>query len=86
MDSMLFDFLIGMVLLPLLVLVVYLKSVVLLKISLVITVLLILLALIRGALIGFSLSKFSYLFLFVYLCSLEILPLIVLMKLFRLYF
>ena len=86
MNSMLFNFLIGLILLPLMVLVVYIKSVFFLKISLIITALLFLLAFIRGLLIGYSQTRFSYLFLFVYLCSLEILPLIVLMKLFRLYF
>lgn len=86
MNNLLFNFLIGIVLLPLLVFVIYLKSVLLLKISLIITLLLFTLAFVRGFLIGISLSRFSYLFLFVYLCSLEILPLLVLMKLLRLYF
>lgn len=86
MNILLFNFMMGMVLLPLLVLVVYLKSLFFLKICLIITVLLFIMAFLRGFLIGFSLTKFSYLFLFVYLCSLEILPLILLMKIFRLYF
>lgn len=34
----------------------------------------------RGFLVGLTLRKFSYLFLFVYLCSLEILPILVLVK------
>ncbi len=34
----------------------------------------------RGFFIGMGLRKFSYLFLFVYLCSLEILPLLVILK------
>jgi len=36
---------------------------------------------VRGFMIGLSLRRFSYLFLFVYLCTLEILPLILLVKL-----
>jgi hypothetical protein len=86
LNILLFNFLIGLLLLPLLVLVVYQKSVFFLQICLIITVLLFILSFIRGFLIGFSLTKYSYLFLFVYLCSLELLPFIVLMKLFKLYF
>jgi hypothetical protein len=37
-------------------------------------------------LIGISMTKFSWLFLFVYLCSLEILPLVILMKVVLTYF
>jgi hypothetical protein len=36
--------------------------------------------LLRGFLIGISITKFSWLFLFVYLCTLEILPLVVFLK------
>jgi hypothetical protein len=70
----------GMVLIPLLVLVIYMKSVFLLHITLIIIILSLLFLFIRGFLIGLSLTKFSYLFLFVYLCTLEILPLIILIK------
>jgi hypothetical protein len=42
--------------------------------------------LVRGFLIGISMTKFSWLFLFVYLCSLEILPLVILMKVVLTYF
>jgi hypothetical protein len=70
----------GMVLIPLLVLVIYMKSVFLLHITLIIIILSLLFLFVRGFLIGLSLTKFSYLFLFVYLCTLEILPLIILIK------
>jgi hypothetical protein len=86
MNIMLFNFLMGILLIPLLVLVIYMKSVLFLQISLVIAALVILLTFSRGIIIGISLTKFSYVFLFVYLCSLEILPYLVLIKLFRLYF
>lgn len=86
MNSMLFNFMTGLVLLPLMVLVVYLKSAFVLKLCLVIIVLWLLLSFVKGFLIGFSMTKYSYVFLFVYLCSLEILPLVVLIKMFRLYF
>ncbi len=71
----------GILLLPLLVLTVYLKSVFLLHICMIFFILLFLFRFIRGFIIGISLSKFSYVLLFVYLCSLEILPVIILAKL-----
>jgi hypothetical protein len=71
----------GVVLLPLLVLTIYLKSLFLLYICLIIFILLFLFRFIRGFIIGFSVSRFSYMLLFVYLCSLEILPVIILAKL-----
>ena len=86
MNIMLFNFLTGIILLPLMVLVVYMKSVFFLQISLVIAILVILMTFLRGIIIGISLTKFSYVYLFVYLCSLEILPYIILIKLFRIYF
>ena len=70
----------GLLLLPLMVFVIYLKSAFLLYISLTIFALSFVFLLIRGFFIGLSLTKFSYIFLFVYLCSLEILPLIILVK------
>jgi hypothetical protein len=70
----------GLLLLPLLVFVIYLKSIFFLYISLTLFTVSFAFLLIRGFLIGLSLTKFSYIFLFVYLCSLEILPLIILIK------
>lgn len=70
----------GILLLPLLVLTVYLKSVFLVHICMIFFILLFLFRFIRGFIIGISLSKFSYVLLFVYLCSLEILPVIILAK------
>jgi hypothetical protein len=49
-------------------------------ITLIILILSLLFLFVRGFLIGLSLTKFSYIFLFVYLCTLEILPLIILIK------
>ena len=74
-------FISGIFLLPLLVLTVYLKSVFLLYICLIFFILLFLFRFIRGFIIGISVSKFSYMLLIVYLCSLEILPVIILAKL-----
>ncbi|MEI7500541.1 MAG: DUF4271 domain-containing protein [Bacteroidota bacterium] len=72
----------GPVLLVGLILHLYLKSVLILYLCLIILTLILIFKFVRGLLIGISLTKFSYLFLFVYLCSLEILPLLVIIKLF----
>jgi len=82
LNLLIFSILDGILLLPLLFCVVYLKSGILLYISLSITTILFIFRFVRGFLIGLSLTKFSYLFLFVYLCTLEILPLLMLIKLF----
>ena len=85
LNIFIFSALIGVILLPLLVIVIYLKSVIFLWICFVFFILLLIFRFVRGFLIGASNTKFSYLFLFVYLCSLELLPLVVLMKLFLIY-
>jgi len=72
---------IGFMLIPVLVFAVYLKSVWLLYIALGLIGSFSLFRLIKGFLIGISLTRFSYFFLFVYLCTLEILPLLVVAKL-----
>jgi hypothetical protein len=71
----------GILFLPLMVLTVYLKSIFLIYTCLIIFILLFIFRFIRGFIIGISVSRFSYLLLFVYLCSLEILPVIILAKL-----
>jgi hypothetical protein len=80
LNLLIFALLSGPVLLTGLVFVIYLKSVILLQISLAIFVFLLVFRFMRGFFIGMALTKFSYLFLFVYLCSLEILPFLVLIK------
>jgi hypothetical protein len=81
-NIMVFNMVSGLNLLPFLVLIVYLESPLFLYSGLIIIALLIVLRFIRGFMIGINLTKFSYLYLFVYLCSLEILPLIVLLRFF----
>ncbi len=76
----------GFLLLPILVFTVYLKSSWLIYTCLAIIVLASLFRLVKGFIIGISLTKFSYFFLFVYLCTLEILPLLVAAKLIQTYF
>ena len=70
----------GLLLLPLLVFIIYLKSIVFLYISITFFLLTFIFLLIRGFITGLTLTKFSYIFLFVYLCTLEILPLIIFIK------
>jgi hypothetical protein len=85
LNIFIFSALTGIFLLPFLVVVIYLKSVFFLWICLSLSVLFLIVRFVRGFLIGTSNTKFSYLFLFVYLCGLEILPLIILTKLLFLY-
>jgi len=76
----------GLLLLPLLIFVVYMKSIYSLYICLILFSILFIFRFVRGFVIGLSYSKFSYLLLFVYLCTLEILPLIILAKLVLTYY
>lgn len=75
-----FAFMTGVMMFPIVVLILFIKSDVLLYITISLAILMFVFRLIRGLFIGISLKKFSYLFLFVYLCSLEILPLLVILK------
>jgi len=71
----------GLLLIPVLVFAVYLKSVWVLYFGLSLVGGFSIFRVIKGFLIGISLTRFSYFFLFVYLCTLEILPLLVAAKL-----
>ena len=79
-NILVFSFITGLILLPLLMLTFFLHSNILLYIALIITGLLYLFRVMRGFFIGISLKRFSHLFLFVYLCTLEILPVLVILK------
>ena len=80
LNQLIFTIITGPVILTFLVLIIYLKAPFFLYFCLGITSLLFTFRFIRGFLIGMALTKFSYLLLFVYLCTLEILPLLVLLK------
>jgi len=71
----------GLLLIPVLVITIYLKSVWALYIGLAFIGSFSLFRLIKGFFIGITLTRFSYFFLFVYLCTLEILPLLIAAKL-----
>ena len=85
-NSLIISFLSALILLPVLIFVVYLKSEFLLYCAMAIFGIFFLIRFFRGFLVGISLTRFSYLYLFVYLCILEILPLIVLIKVFLRYY
>jgi hypothetical protein len=80
LNLFIFALLTGPVLLAALVFAVYLNSSAVLFAAVALFIILMIFRFMRGFFIGMALTKFSYLFLFVYLCSLEILPLLVLLK------
>jgi Domain of unknown function (DUF4271) len=80
LNILIFNIITGIFLMPFLIVSIYLKCDIFLWICAIIFSLFFLFRLIRGFFIGMTLTKFSWLFLFVYLCSLEILPLLVLLK------
>lgn len=86
LNIVMFSGLTGLIMLPLVILMVYLKSDALLYTCFAVIFMMFAIRFVKGLLIGFSLTKFSYLFLFVYLCALELLPLAVLLKLVISYF
>ncbi len=80
MSSMAYHFIIGIVLLPFLVVNAYTRSDVILYISLGLTAILYLVKLVRGIVIGLGDTKFSIFYLFFYLCTVEILPILAIIK------
>jgi hypothetical protein len=80
LNLLIFGLLSGPILLTFLVFSIYLTSITLLYSCMLVWLLILVFRFVRGFFIGMALTKFSYLFLFVYLCSLEILPLLVLIK------
>ncbi|MBP6977283.1 MAG: DUF4271 domain-containing protein [Bacteroidales bacterium] len=81
MSSMAYNFLTGIILLPFLVINAYSRSSFFLYISLGIIGIFFLLRLFRGIVIGLSDTKFSIFYLFFYLCTVEILPILTIVKL-----
>lgn len=81
----LFSALTGLLLLPVLTCSIYLRSDLLLSVCVVITAALFAARFVKGLVIGLHLRRFSYLYLFVYLCALELLPLLLILKLALIY-
>ncbi len=80
-NLMIISMIAGPVLLIFMIPFLFISDVKLLYLNLLVAGLLLLFRFVRGFFIGMNLTKFSYLFLFVYLCSLEILPVFILVKL-----
>ena len=72
----------GLILLPLTLLTVYQEPQLYSKIGMAIILIGLLINLSRGFLVGLSNSKFSFFYLILYLCTLEILPLVIVVKIF----
>lgn len=84
-NILVFNIIMGIFLLPLLILIVYLKTNIFLYSTFIIIGFLILFRLFRSMQIVISLRKISVLYIFLYFCSLEILPAIVIIKLVKMY-
>jgi hypothetical protein len=80
LNHLIFSMLTGPVLLIFTILMVYVNVPFFHYATIIVVLLIYLIRFFRGFLIGMALTKFSYLLLFVYLCSLEILPLLVVVK------
>lgn len=80
MNSMAFHFIMGIILLPFLVISIYTFIPAFLYLSLGIAGILFILRLFRGIIIGLSDTNFSIFYLFFYLCTVEILPVLVIVK------
>ncbi|MCD4746894.1 MAG: DUF4271 domain-containing protein [Bacteroidales bacterium] len=81
LNILIFNLISGIFLLPSLVLITYIQSTAIIYIVLIMIGLIILYRIIRGIFIGLSCLNFSLLYLILYLCTLEILPFLILTKL-----
>jgi hypothetical protein len=85
LNNLLFNLTLGLLLLIALPFVVYTGYIILLKITLVITALLLIYKVIRGILVGLGIARFPLFYLFLYICTLEVAPLLIAAKLFMAY-
>jgi hypothetical protein len=84
-NTLIFNIITGILLLPLLILITYLKTNIFLYSAFIIIGLLILFRFFRNIQIAINQRKISVLYIFLYFCSLEILPAIVIIKLVKMY-
>lgn len=82
LNNLLFNLTLGLLLLIALPFVVYTGSIILLKITLVITALLLIYKVSRGILVGLTIARFPLFYLFLYICTLEVAPLLIAAKFF----
>jgi hypothetical protein len=85
-NILIYNLVLGIILLPLLVLIIYTYHEVFLYVAGVMVIIMISLRFFRGMMIGLSDSKFSLFHLFLYLCTLEILPIVIAAKFLSKYF
>ncbi len=81
LNSLIFDLTLGVVLLPFLIFITYTGSDMLIYLSLIIISITFIYKLLRGFVIGLNYSGFSLFYLFLYLCTVEVLPVVVVVKL-----
>jgi hypothetical protein len=85
LNNLLFNLTLGLLLLIALPFVVYTGSVILLKTTLFVTALLLIYKVLRGILVGLTIARFPLFYLFLYICMLEVAPLLIAAKLFIAY-
>jgi hypothetical protein len=85
LNNLLFNLTLGLLLLIALPFVVYTGSIILLKITLVFTALMLFYKVLRGILVGLTIARFPLFYLFLYICTLEVAPLLIAAKLFIAY-
>jgi len=81
LNSLIFNINIAIFLLPILIISTYTESAILLKITLIFIGIILIYKLFRSIIIGLSNTKFSIVYLFLYLCTVEILPVLLVIKL-----
>ena len=81
LNSLIFNINIAILLLPVLIVSTYTKSAILLKITLVFIGIILIYKLFRAIMVGLTNTKFSIVYLFLYLCTVEILPVLLVLKL-----
>jgi hypothetical protein len=80
LNTLIFNNIIGIVLFPVIIMAFYWESTIFLNIGVVIASLLLLYSLFRGILTGLANKNYNLFYLFLYLCTLEILPILLLYK------
>ena len=80
LNTMIFNHIIGIILFPVVIAALYLNSTIILISGSIIIILLFLYRLFRGILTGLSNKRYNLFYLFVYLCTLEIMPLLLIYK------
>jgi len=80
LNIMIFNYLIGVILFPIVIIALYWDNTISLITGIIITSLLLLYQLLRGIMTGISNKSYNLFYLFLYLCTLEILPLLLIYK------